>query len=153
MPTGLSKGWCGYPGPSAWQRTIYQQLSPAEVHGQLAEWWNTSGGLSPGGRTVADAMTSWPARPSEWPLAEAVVQQPAGTVNLIRRRTDVVGIFPNRLSAAPGGRGATEQHDEWAEARRYLTIPNAAGNDALPTPNMRTQRPDAPKGMTRFYTS
>ena len=30
-----------------------------------------------------------------------------------------------------------EQHDEWAEARRYLTIPNAAGNEALPgTPNM-----------------
>ena len=29
-----------------------------------------------------------------------------------------------------------EQHDEWAEARRYLTIPNAAGNEALPEPNM-----------------
>ena len=27
-----------------------------------------------------------------------------------------------------------EQHDEWAEARRYLTIPNAVGNDALPAP-------------------
>ena len=29
-----------------------------------------------------------------------------------------------------------EQHDEWAEACRYLTIPNAVGNEALPTPNM-----------------
>ena len=29
-----------------------------------------------------------------------------------------------------------EQHDEWAEARRYLTIPNAAGNEELPEPNM-----------------
>ena len=29
-----------------------------------------------------------------------------------------------------------EQHDEWAEARRYLTIPNAVGNEALPEPNM-----------------
>ena len=29
-----------------------------------------------------------------------------------------------------------EQHDEWAEARRYLTIPSAVGNEALPTPNM-----------------
>ena len=29
-----------------------------------------------------------------------------------------------------------KQHDEWAEARRYLTIPNAVGNEALPEPNM-----------------
>ena len=30
----------------------------------------------------------------------------------------------------------TEQPGEWAEARRYLTIPNAVGNEALPEPNM-----------------
>ena len=29
-----------------------------------------------------------------------------------------------------------EQHAEWGEARRYLTIPNAVGNEALPTPNI-----------------
>ena len=57
----------------------------------------------------------------------------------IRRRPklDVVGIFPNRLSARRlVGAVLAEQHDDGAEARRYLTIPNAVGNEALPTPNM-----------------
>ena len=107
-------------------RTIYQQPSPDEVHAQLDRVTSQLHDRFP---EVASLLVE--AGPdvlafSSFPLAhwkKLWSNNPQERLNKeIRRRTDVVGIFPNRPAVRRlVGAVLAEQHDEWVVGRRYLT--------------------------------
>ena len=130
----------------AWCAPSTSNCLPPRSTANWTEWWNNSGSPFPRWPNCwrTPRRTFWPSRPSQWPTGRSCGPTPAGTAEpgdtspqSLPPKGDVVGIFPNRLSARRLVSAVlAEQHDEWAEARRYLTIPNAAGNEALPEPNM-----------------
>ena len=118
-------------------RTIFAQPSAAEVAAQLRRVVCQLQHRFPEvAAMLADAepeITAFAAFPVEhW--AQIWSNNPQERLNReIRRRTDVVGIFPDRAAVIRLiGMVLAEQHDEWAVSRRYMS----AGSLAKLTPAM-----------------
>jgi len=106
-------------------RTIYAQSTSEEVWAQQQRVVTQLASRFPdGARFLADAgpeLLAFTAFPSQhW--RQIWSNNPQERLNKeIRRRTDVVGIFPNRAAALRLiGAVLAEQHEEWAVGRRYL---------------------------------
>ena len=118
-------------------RTIYQQPSAEEEHSQLdrvvdqlsERFPEASLMLAEAGTDIL-AFTSFPG--AHW--KQVWSDNPQERLNKeIRRRTDVVGIFPNRPAVRRLiGVVLAEQHDEWVVGRRYPTPATATYDKALP---------------------
>jgi putative transposase len=117
-------------------RTIFDQPDPAEVRAQFGRVVAAlEAKLPAAAQHLSDArddLLAFTAMPREiW--RQVWSSNPQERLNKeLRRRTDVVGIFPDRHAIIRlAGAVLMEQNDEWAEARRYIGPDILAKADAL----------------------
>lgn len=116
-----------WPAVKAMLHSVYDQPETDLVHAQFDKMLDQLGQVLPGvaehldtARADVLAFTGFPK--GLW--RQIWSNNPNERLNReIRRRTDVVGIFPDRGSVIRlVGAVLAEQHDEWAEGRRYLGL-------------------------------
>jgi putative transposase len=135
-----------WPMISALVRSIFEQPDRDATWNQLGEVIDrlTTAGFAELAVIVfdaADEVLAFSAFPVEhWPKIRS--NNPQERLNKeIRRRTDVVGIFPNRAAVVRlVGALLAEQHDEWAIGRRYMSA-EALKVPAAYAPSIADPRP------------
>lgn len=138
-----------WPGVKAMLHSVYDQPEPKSVHAQYDKMLDTLADSLPAvvchldtARADVLAFTSFPKE--IW--RQIWSNNPNERLNKeIRRRTDVVGIFPDRDAVTRlVGAVLAEQHDEWVEGRRYLGIDVLARAQAVtnPDPTTGTELPE-----------
>jgi putative transposase len=126
-------------------RTVFVQPDPASAREQ---WRKVADSFRPRFPKLAqlldeaepDVLAYLAFPPEHW--RQAWSNNPLERLNReLKRRTDVVGIFPNEAALIRlAGAVLAEQHDEWMVARRYFSaeslakLTNAELSDSLPAP-------------------
>jgi putative transposase len=125
------------PAVTAMIKTIFAQESAAEAH---AQWTSVADALRERAPKLAELMDearedvlAYTAFPKEhWPQIAST--NPLERLNgEIKRRCDVVGIFPHdRAVVRLVGALMLEQNDEWAVSRRYMSLESLAALSDAP---------------------
>jgi len=141
-----------WPAVKAMLHSVYDQPTAKDVHAQFDKLLDAVADKLPdvaehldGARADLLAFTAFPK--AIW--RQIWSNNPNERLNReIRRRTDVVGIFPDRDSVIRlVGAVLAEQHDEWAEGRRYLGLELLAKARLALVPGEQ-EVPDPPLALT-----